>query len=136
MSRKVVLVLCAAFALAVGVATASARDANSANLALSPDVVRCPGDPASLCFGTLNGNGLAPTRDPASPSLVTIQGFRSDGTPGFTINRPVDGNGRIHFVGNLGCGEDNYSQFVNFSASGTAADGTTITTNVIATAPC
>jgi len=135
MSRKVVLVLCAAFALAVGVATASARDANSANLALSSDVVRCPGYPASLCFGTLNGNGLAPTRDPASPSLVTIQGFRSDGTLGFTINRLVDGNGRIHFVGNLSCGEDS-SQFVNFSASATAADGTTITTNVIATAPC
>ena len=129
MSRKVVLVLCAAFALAVGVATASARDANSANLALSSDVVRCPGDPASLCFGTLNGNGLAPN------SLVTIQGFRSDGTLGFTINRLVDGNGRIHFVGNLSCGEDS-SQFVNFSASATAADGTTITTNVIATAPC
>ena len=129
MSRKVVLVLCAAFALAVGVATASARGGNSANLALSSDVVRCPGDPASLCFGTLNGNGLAPN------SLVTIQGFRSDGTLGFTINRLVDGNGRIHFVGNLSCGEDS-SQFVNFSASATAADGTTITTNVIATAPC
>ena len=130
MSRKVVLVLCAAFALAVGVATASARGGNSANLALSPDIVRCPGDPASLCFGTLNGNGLVPN------SLVTIQGFRSDGTLGFTITRPADGNGRIHFVGNLICGEDNYSQFVNFSASATAADGTTITTNVIATAPC
>ena len=129
MSRKVVLVLCAAFALAVGVATASARGGNSANLALSPDIVRCPGDPASLCFGTLNGNGLAPN------SLVRIQGFRSDGTLGFTINRLVDGNGRIHFVGNLSCGEDS-SQFVNFSASATAADGTTITTNVIATAPC
>ncbi len=130
MSRKVVLVLCAAFALAVGVATASARDANSANLALSSDVVRCPGYPASLCFGTLNGNGLAPN------SLVTIQGFRSDGTLGFTVIHPVDGNGRIHFVGSLFCGEDNYSQFMNFSASATAADGTTITTNVIATAPC
>ena len=130
MSRKVVLVLCAAFALAVGVATASARGGNSANLALSPDIVRCPGDPASLCFGTLNGNGLAPN------SLVRIQGFRSDGTLAFSLGRPVDGNGRIHFVGNLSCGEDNYSQFVNFSASATAADGTTITTNVIATAPC
>ena len=129
MSRKVVLVLCAAFALAVGVATASARGGNSANLALSPDVVRCPGDPASLCFGTLNGNGLAPN------SLVRIQGFRSDGTLAFSLGRPVDGNGRIHFVGNLSCGEDS-SQFVNFSASATAADGTTITTNVIATAPC
>jgi len=129
MSRKVVLVLCAAFALAVGVATASARDANSANLALSSDVVRCPGDPASLCFGTLNGNGLAPN------SLVTIQGFRSDGTLGFTITRPADGNGRIHIVGNLICREVNF-QFVNFSAYATAADGTTITTNVIATAPC
>ncbi len=129
MSRKVVLVLCAAFALAVGVATASARDANSANLALSSDVVRCPGYPASLCFGTLNGNGLAPN------SLVRIQGFRSDGTLAFSLGRPVDGNGRIHFVGNLSCGEDS-SQFVNFSAYATAADGTTITTNVIATAPC
>jgi hypothetical protein len=48
----------------------------------------------------------------------------------------VDGNGRIHFVGNLFCGEDNDSQFVNFSASATAANGTTITTNVIATVPC
>ena len=130
MSRKVVLVLCAAFALAVGVATASAKSGNSANLALSPDVVRCPGDPASLCFGTLNGNGLAPN------SLVTIQGFNSDGTLKFTLTHQVDENGRIHFVGNLICGEDNDSPFVNFSASGTAADGTTITTNVIATAPC
>ena len=129
MSRKVVLVLCAAFALAVGVATASARGGNSANLALSSDVVRCPGDPASLCFGTLNGNGLAPN------SLVTIQGSRSDGTLGFTITRPADGNGRIHIVGNLICREVNF-QFVNFSAYATAADGTTITTNVIATAPC
>ncbi len=129
MSRKVVLVLCAAFALAVGVATASARGGNSANLALSSDVVRCPIYTASLCFGTLNGNGLAPN------SLATIQGFRSDGTLGFTVTHLVDGNGRIHFVGNLFCGEDS-SQFMNFSASATAGDGTTITTNVIATAPC
>ena len=130
MSRKLVLLLFAVFALALGVATANAGGGKSGSLTLSNDVGTCPGFPDDVCFGTLNGNGLEPG------SVVQIEGFRTYGSLAFVIQRPVDANGRVHVVGNLVCGQDQDSQFVNFVAFAIAADGTAITSNVIATAPC